>query len=246
MKIIKKTVEVNGLKTVYAETGEGEDIFFFIPGWGAHPDAYKKLLQLLSLKYKVISPYPPGFGKSFKPNRVWTAEEYGEFFSGFIEKLSLTNVIVGGHSSSGAFALHTAIKNSQIKRLVLVAPLISPIEHNLLRLISRYLYEFSVEMRSGGINAIIQAVKSTLSLIINFHYLLQFSISIFTKSTPNDSYLIEKIKIPTLILWGKNDFIFGKNYAINLQKQLVHATTHFVPGMHNWIHYHPEMLIDSL
>lgn len=246
MRLVKKVVDVNGLKTVYVEAGEGKEVFFFIPGWGAHPDAYSELLQLLSEKYRVISPYPPGFGKTFTPEKVWASKEYGEFFSDFLEKLSLSNVTLGGHSSSGAFALHTALQSSRVKRLVLIAPLITPIEHNLLRLITRYLYEFSIEMRAGEIRAFLQACKSTLSLIINARYLLLFSLSIFDKNIQLESSLFSRVKVPTLILWGKNDFIFGKNYALNQQKKFAHATTHFVPGMHNWIHYHPKLLVNSL
>jgi pimeloyl-ACP methyl ester carboxylesterase len=126
MNFVEKKISIDGMAAYYIESGEGTDVFFFIPGWAAHPTAYLKFLTLISKNYRVISPYPPGFGRSFTPEKLWSTKEYAAFFTKMIEELSLKRVTLCAHSSASSFTAQTAAQNSHIKKTHPHFPIYNP------------------------------------------------------------------------------------------------------------------------
>jgi len=242
VNFVEKKISIDGETAYYIENGEGTDVFFFIPGWAAHPTAYLKFLTIISENYRVISPYPPGFGKSFTPKKLWGTKEYAAFFTKMIKELALKNVTLCAHSSASSFAAQTAAQNSHIKKLILISPYIMPAKNNILRLAIRYTFEYIKETFEAGPGAVLSALKSSFSLLVNAPYIIPFSLSFFSKSREFDQAIFTQLKIPTTIIWGKNDFVFGRTYAKDLGGKFSHANTISVPGMHNQINYHPELI----
>lgn len=246
MNFVEKKISIDGETAYYIEGGEGTDVFFFIPGWAAHPTAYLKFLTLISENYRVISPYPPGFGKSFTPEKLWGTKEYAAFFTKMIKELALKNVTLCAHSSASSFAAQTAAQNSHIKKLILISPFIIPAENSILKLATRYTFEYTKEAFEAGPSAMMSAIKSSFSLLANARYIVPFSLLFFSKAKIIEEKFFSQIKIPTLILWGNDDYVFGKSYSKNLENKFENAKTVTVPGMHNWINYHPELLISNI
>ena len=54
------------------------------------------------------------------------------------------------------------------------------------------------------------------------------------------------IEIPTLILWGKDDWVFPMETGTKLQQHIPHSTLEIVDGNHDWIVYNPELFIDKV
>lgn len=246
MQLIEKTITVSRFNTVFLEGGEGETVVW-IPGWGASGKTYLNTLTELSKKFHVFAPDLPGFGKADTPKKIWGFSDYAAFIREFMRLLSLKQVILIGHSTGGAVALHTVTQSDQIKQLVLIDPYGLPLEQSRIRLVIRYLREFLVELHeTSQIKSLIQTSTNLYSISRNIRYVLPYSLHIFSEQLKNDTLLFTKVSIPTLVMWGENDAIFGKDYAKTIKKALPMADMIKVPGTHNWILFRPQELLKHL
>jgi len=109
----------NGVTIDYTDSKIGDTTLLFIHGWGINQTYWDNQVNFFSKKFRVVTLDLPGFGKSGKNRTSWTVEDYGNDISLVLEKLELKNVILIGHSMSGAIIVETAIKNpSKIIALV--------------------------------------------------------------------------------------------------------------------------------
>ncbi len=246
MSLKEKVITIKGIKTVFLETGRGETLVW-IPGWGAGGSTYQAIFHLLEKDYHLISPDMPGFGKADIPKKIWDLEEYGEYVSSFIDQLSLKNITLIGHSTGAAIALHTATKSNSIKRLILIGPYGLPLGQSRHKLLIRYLREFFTELKeTANVSTFIKTSTNLLSIMRNIKYTLPYTLHIFDEQLQNNETLFTKITVPTLILWGKDDKIFGKDYADKIRHSLPNAAIHEVEGTHNWIIFRPQQLLSYL
>ncbi|MGE5621252.1 MAG: alpha/beta fold hydrolase [archaeon] len=103
----------------YIEKGTGEVTLLFIHGWGINSSYWNDQLEYFSKDYKVIAIDLPGFGKSKSDRNQWTRQNYGQDIIDLIDKLSLKNVILIGHSMSGDVILEAALTNhNEIKGII--------------------------------------------------------------------------------------------------------------------------------
>jgi pimeloyl-ACP methyl ester carboxylesterase len=115
-----------------------------------------------------------------------------------------------------------------------------------LRLATRYTFEYIREAFEAGPGAALSALKSSFSLLANAPYIIPFSLSFFSRSKIVDEKIFSQINVPTVIIWGEDETVFGKSYSKNLEDKFENAKVATVPGMHNWINYHPEPLITHI
>jgi pimeloyl-ACP methyl ester carboxylesterase len=107
----KIKVENDGVNIVYDDSGDGDTTLLFIHGWAINKSYWKLQTDYFSKKYRVIAVDLPGYGQSGKNRKNWTVEMFCNDMTILISQLNLKNVIVIGHSMSGAIALETALKN---------------------------------------------------------------------------------------------------------------------------------------
>jgi pimeloyl-ACP methyl ester carboxylesterase len=246
MPFEEKPITTSGMKTVYLEAGNG-DILVWIPGWGASGKTYSAVFTILASKYHIFSPDLPGFGKAPNPQSIWNFSDYGEFVSTFIDQLDLKNVILIGHSTGGAVAIHTAIQNTKIKQLILIDPYGLPLGQSRIKLMGRYIREFFTELiETTKIRDFVSTSLNLLPILRNIKYTLPYTLHIFNEQMKFDETLFKRVRVPTLIIWGKNDRIFGKDYAQRMLKMLPDAEIKEVRGTHNWILFRPEELLKCL
>lgn len=104
-------VENQGVNIDYADSKVGDTTLLFIHGWNIDKSYWANQTDFFSKKYKVVALDLPGFGKSGKNRKSWTVEEYGKDITAILTKLDLKNVILIGHSMSGAIVVEAALKN---------------------------------------------------------------------------------------------------------------------------------------
>ncbi|MHA1904201.1 MAG: alpha/beta fold hydrolase [Candidatus Thorarchaeota archaeon] len=97
---------IDGVKIFYEEIGEGDTVLVFLGGWGV-PTAKKVWRHQLSFssKYKIVLVDLAGHGESGKNRENYTMELFAHDVRAVVEKLDLRNVILIGHSMSGAVIL---------------------------------------------------------------------------------------------------------------------------------------------
>jgi len=114
IKIRNSEVEIN-----YYQQGKGDTTLLFLHGWCIDGTYWENQLNHFSKQYNTLAIDLAGFGKSTANRQNWTIEEYAEDVNSFIDSLHLKNVVLIGHSMSGAIMLQTAmLKNPDIIGLV--------------------------------------------------------------------------------------------------------------------------------
>jgi pimeloyl-ACP methyl ester carboxylesterase len=107
----KIAVENQGVNIDYFDSKVGDTTLLFLHGWNIDKTYWENQTDFFSKKYRVIALDLPGFGKSGKNRKNWTVDEYGKDITAILTKLDLDNVILIGHSMSGAIVLEAALKN---------------------------------------------------------------------------------------------------------------------------------------
>lgn len=107
----KKKAGNSGVNIAYDDTGTGDTTLLFIHGWGINKTYWADQTAFFSKNYRVVALDLAGFGQSGKNRNSWTTEDFGRDVSAVIHTLALKNIIVIGHSMSGAVAVETALTN---------------------------------------------------------------------------------------------------------------------------------------
>jgi pimeloyl-ACP methyl ester carboxylesterase len=100
-----------GVNIAYDDTKKGDTTLVFIHGWGINRTYWKNQDTAFAKHYRVVAMDLPGFGESGKNRKSWTVEDYANDVSALLNGLDLKNVILIGHSMSGAIALEAALDN---------------------------------------------------------------------------------------------------------------------------------------
>lgn len=114
-----ETIEVNDEKLTYLDSGTGQTTLLFIHGAFINKEYWTNQVSHFSKKFRVLAIDLAGHGDSSHNRSDWTGSSFGKDISEFMEKLSLENVILIGHSFGSDVMLETeAINSSRIKGLV--------------------------------------------------------------------------------------------------------------------------------
>lgn len=208
-------VVVDGILTHYETIGKKSKKLLIVPGWMHTINEWLPVAKQLSEQYTVILLDLPGFGKTEMPKTAYTIYDYSEFVSHFLHKIDSNNVTVIGHSFGGRISIIMATKTNVIQKLVLVDAA-------------------GIEKRTTAAKLKISLFKC-MKLFLPKKYLekLRNKIGsrdyknagkmrdIFVKIINEDlTYLLPKIAIPVLLVWGNNDTEV-EQWKIKLMKKLI-------------------------
>lgn len=194
-------IKVNNLNIDYIDLGKiNHTTLVFLHGWanGYNKELYSSLINKLSKKFHIIAPDFPGFGNSDLPKKPWNLNDFSEFTKSFCQKLKIKKCILIGHSFGGKVVLKLACQNPKfVQKIILID-------------------SAGIEKKSPRVKTIIKItnmVPEPLKPIIlppfgSTDY--NDSLGIMRKSfkkiiNENLEKTISAIKIPTLLIWGKND-----------------------------------------
>ena len=225
-----KSIKLNSETIAYTEEGSGEKTLLFVHGLSSTLDAWKKNIEGLSNDYRSIAVDLPGYGKSPGNKNDYSLKEYAEILHEFVGKKGLKNVILVGHSMGGQIAMHTVLEHPKtFEKLILIAPAgietFSEQEAGLMKasytpamvvnttdeqIFANYklnFYEFP-EDAQGMVDDRIKMKsaedfpKYAEVVVNNIHAML-------------DEPVIDRIKdikVPVLMIWGKNDMLIPNKY----------------------------------
>lgn len=216
-----KFINIKGLEVRYVSQGEGESIVL-VHGMGCSVYSWRKLIPLLSDEYKVYAFDLPGFGLTDKPaDYNYALESQGNFVIDFLDAVGIDKAIIVGHSMGGVIAGYAAANYPErVSKLVLNnagyysggAPeflkyLFFPLD----RISSRQFFnrEFERAMlkimyyddslaTDETVDAYLLAGKTSGAVD---------ALAAMTRGEGPMKYVgvSERITVPTLIIWGKND-----------------------------------------
>lgn len=236
-------IVINGLKLNYYESGSGR-FLLFLHGGRLRALTFKKTLDKLSKKYHIVAPDIPGYGNSSTPQELWSFKDYAEFFVSFVDYLKIKEVIVIGYSLGGGIAYHIALTSEKVKKLVLIdsAGIEKTSGNQLKRDFNRFLFylihpqyflTFLILLKEWGL--------FILKHLMNFNHIKSI------RKILNNSYgYPNNLKIPTSLIWAKDDKIFPVEIAKKLQKTIKKSQLFVVNGNHDWVLYEENKFIDYL
>lgn len=225
--------------------GMGTDTIVFLHGFGASLRSWDDIIKLFpETEYKLFLIDLKGHGFSSKPkDNKYSIEEQAKIITAFLQSYSLTNVTLCGHSLGGGVALITYLKelkskkNLRIKKLILIdcaafkqeLPFfIKYLQNPILNFISQNFFPAKYRAKYILKKLFFDKNKVTKKIINRYFLFLRDRQSKFAlKQIANQIIPLEydsiiqnynDIKIPTLIIWGENDFALPIINGIHLRK----------------------------
>lgn len=203
-------IEVCGLKINYETLGEGK-VVLILHGWGASITSVKPIINKLSDRFKVIAIDLPGFGESELPHEVWGTKEYAKLVEEFMNKLSIENPIVIGHSFGGRVLIYlTGMMKVGVEKIILIDSAGIKKKKSLKNYIKIYTFKFIkvivnlVFSKSRAEKVIEKARKKFGSADYKNSSGLLRQIMVRVINEDLRCYL-PQIKASTLLIWGEND-----------------------------------------
>lgn len=115
-------INVNQLEIFYYDNKLEGIPLVFIHGWLGSSLEWRYQLYHFNFKNHIILLDLPGFGKSDKPNKVYSIDFYTKQITNFLKLLKYNKIILIGHSLGGLIALDIVLKNPKlVKKLILIS-----------------------------------------------------------------------------------------------------------------------------
>jgi len=105
-KPIESTVLAqDSVSIAYDVRGDGNITLVFIHGWCSNRTFWRKQLDEMAQKYRVVAIDLPGHGESGRYREEWTITSFAEDVETVVEELNQERVVLIGHSMGGLVAL---------------------------------------------------------------------------------------------------------------------------------------------
>lgn len=188
-----------------------DKFLIILPGWGGNTQTWAKFTDISENKINTQVIDLPCFGIEACPTEVWGIEEYVEFVKDKIKNITDKPVILLGHSFGGQIATYFAVHYPEmVEKLILSgAAVFRPaklLKRSICSKIARFgklifklpiLKKYSVQSRK-----LIYKIANSP----DYTHTQGIKREIFKKVIRQDlEKILSKIKIPTLIVWGKKD-----------------------------------------
>jgi len=239
---------------------KNEDFVFLIHGLGGDLTAWDEVEK--NLRQNTIAVDLRGHGKSGRPRKAekYKFERMAQDISEIIDKENILKPIIVGHCLGGMVTITYASKYKNIKSIILVAtnykaPWYGRVAAKIklpkiiLSLASSYLplfysknkVDYKKYVKTGDYH--IPRIVSDI-----WHTSLRSYLGICKHITGglDLSPLLEKIKCPTLIIFGEKDIVFPKELSFELNKKIKNSQISRINGGHVLVISNPVELADKI
>ncbi len=250
--MMEETVLINDLKTHYKVTGEGP-VILILHGWNGSSDSWRKIIEILEIKFKVVCPDFPGFGKTKPPKIPWNLDDFVDWLKEFTEKLDLKNFFLLGHSFGGRVAIKFSILYPEkVKKLILVSSAGIKPEWGLKEKIIFQISKIGNAIFSK--NHFLRFKEGVRNLFYKLAMIKDYSkakgvMRETMKKIVEEDLLPElpKIQSETLIVWGEKDRIIPLKYAFVFKEKIKNSKLEILPKIGHSPHLEdPEKLAEVL
>lgn len=191
-------------------------------------DTYETTLPLideLARRFEVIMPWAPGFGRSTLPDSIRSIEDVSYLWLDLLDRLNLKNVAVMGFSVGGWTAAEMATKNcSRLSRLILVDPVGAKFGGRFDRDIADIYFNPFDKVRAMKFADPANDPRDLAKLSDEEAFRVARHREVTAKlcwkpyfHNPSLRYRLNRITVPTLLIWGAKDGIvapaYGRAYA---------------------------------
>jgi 4,5:9,10-diseco-3-hydroxy-5,9,17-trioxoandrosta-1(10),2-diene-4-oate hydrolase len=242
-------ISVNGWDTRYAHAGERGPALILLHGLGATLESWWCSIDPLGANFRVYAPDILYFGKSAKPDHTPTQADFVEFTNGFMHALGLEHAVLVGNSMGGMIAAKTAILypdrvdalilvNSagfgpevawwlRLRSMVDLRPRGTPAPW-MVRLGLRAIFQDPNRVPDEVLNVLVEAsanpehqvaTRRVLGVGVNWRGLKPGVLAEIRDTA-------DQIRVPTLIIWGKQDRVVPVKQAKVAHEKIPQARLH--------------------
>jgi len=216
--------EVDGVELRYrsfGEPGPGKPNVVLVHGFANSLQTFRLLAPLLAGHFYVVTVDAPGFGLSGKPaQRDYGNEAQARTLAAFAATLGLERYVIGGHSMGGTLSVYVASSDPHVTGMVLMNPGIittgvPPITQYLAWPLPRVMAKtFGTRgfrenfLKRSFINQdiVTEQVMADMMLAPRSEGYLDGTTSMMGQYATGDEPLTaSRVRVPTLITWGKQD-----------------------------------------
>lgn len=123
--VTHRDVEVDGVRFHVAEAGAGEPLVM-LHGWPQNWYMWRRLVEPLASRYRLVMPDLRGFGWSEAPRGSYTKERFATDVLGIVDKLGVDDFRLIGHDWGGLTSFLVALRAPQRVRRLMVLNMIHP------------------------------------------------------------------------------------------------------------------------
>lgn len=227
---VDKTIAVFGQAIHYWDVGAGP-VVVLVHGLGSRKEDWTPVLEPLAQKYRLLVPDQIGFGKSEKPLLDYTVQTYVDFLNEFLRQLKVEKVSLVGESLGGwisalyAVELGDGAHLTPSEKLVLVdaaglkqdsaIPNLNPSSLAAMRGVMEAVFYDTSWLNDDALRRIF-----TDKLSVHDSFTVRSFLGNPTIATERVDDRLNKIKMPTLVVWGKQDKLIpmamGERYAAGI------------------------------
>jgi pimeloyl-ACP methyl ester carboxylesterase len=225
-----KTIMVFGQSIHYFDLGAGP-VVVLLHGLGSRKEDWLPVLEPMAQKYRLLVPDQIGFGKSDKPLLDYSIQTYVDFLNEFLRQLKVEKASLVGESLGGWIAgLYVAEMSGgahmiAVDKLVLVdaaglkqekaVPDLNPSSLAGVRVMMEAVFYDTSWMNEDALRKIF-----TDKLAAHDGYTVRSLLGNPALGTERLDERLASIKVPTLVVWGKQDKLLpiasGERYAAGI------------------------------
>lgn len=197
-------------------------------GWGISGVRYQELKRLLEQKkYSVYTPDFPGFGQEPLVKDPMTLKDYAEFVVQFMKKKRIKKAYFIGHSFGGRVTAKLAVLHPElIEKIIFTGSPLVKQKLSLKKSLLQFLAKNGKILLSSSSEVTQKFAKKVIyRLIGEYDYYKANTLKETFKKIINEdgAGYIDKIKTPTLILWGEKDTFVNLKVAKQIAEKIPNA-----------------------
>ena len=246
---------VNGQRTHYVDTLEGDKTVLLLHGWGSRSQSFSSLVKEWQTErnYRFIAVDLPGFGGSEVPNQAWSVSDYAEFVKAFLEKLNIASSdYLVGHSLGGRIVIKgvgTGILSAN--NLVLIASAGAAKRKSARNFLFKFLAKAGKLLTSvWPLSSLRHYLRQRLYRAAGSNdYLEAGAMKETFKKVVEENLLgdARKIKVPTTLVWGERDDVTPLSEGESLRQAIDDSNLEVIIEAEHFVHEtHPKEVLDKI
>lgn len=224
-----QTVSIAGVDLQIAERGSGRPLLFLHGGEGLAPE--RPWLDALARHYRVIAPWHPGWGGSALPHWMSGVDDLAYLYLDLAAAYELADAVIVGNSFGGWVAAEVLVRDaSRFGAAVLAAPFGCKFGARTEREIADmhamdrtlYMAHAWADPARGAADLTAKPESELAQIAQGREALALFGWKPYMHN-PRLKNWLHRIDLPTLLLWGEQDGIVGRNHMQNWAAALPNA-----------------------
>jgi pimeloyl-ACP methyl ester carboxylesterase len=225
---------------VYLDTraaGSGDRVALLLPG-AERAVENATFVESLAEEFSVVVPSHPGFGRSARPDWCTTVADLADIYVDWLERSEASDVTLVGLQFGGWIALEIAVRRpAQLARLVLVdavgVKLGGPLDRDFADIFAtpyadlEKLYYADAGFGLGDLGSARE--DDVLEMARNDEALVLYGWEPYLHD-PRLGRAIERIDVPTLLIWGSHDGIVSPDHGRGLAAKIAGARFEDIDG----------------